>query len=427
MEPNLWTGLAALLLLVAIMAASSAAHAAWPRLNRARLRHLSTDGLSGARRVLRLLEDPASPRATLTIVNSTSLAMVAGLSAILDSYYLAGDPVSFYAAAAGGVIAILWIQVAAYAMGSLYPESTVFLLLAPLVTVHFILRPLAASLRGLTHLVVPVNAQHPLDGSAQGDEDLRMIVDAVEEEGALEEEERDMIHGIFEMGETTVREIMVPRVDMVAVEAAEPLRTVLDFIKSRGHSRIPIYRETIDDIEGVVYAKDLLSHMETGSLDDPAHTLARPPHFVPEAKKTADLLREMQRDKVHMAVVLDEYGGTAGLVTIEDLLEEIVGEIQDEYDTEEKTVETLSENEAVFDARVSIHDMTEVLGVSLEDGEYDTVGGLVYNRLGKIPVVGDEVEVGGLRLSVLSVSGKRIKKVKIQVELDAAGHRSRVE
>ena len=406
------------------MAASSAAHAAWPRLNRARLRHLAADDVAGARQLVQLLEDPTSPHATLTVANSACLALAAGLGAVLDSYYLARDPVLFYTAAAIGVVAILWVQLAAYAAGSLRPEPTLFFLLTPLLTVHFLLRPVTGTLRGLTRLIVPVNAQQALEGMSQPDEELRMIVDAVEEEGALEEKEREMIHSIFEMSELTVREIMVPRVDVVAVEVDEPLRKVLDIIKESGHSRIPIYEESIDDIEGVVYAKDLLRHMEAGSLDEPARVLARPPHFVPEAKKVDELLREMQRDKVHMAIVLDEYGGTAGIVTIEDLLEEIVGEIQDEYDTEEKTVEKVSENEAVFDARVSIHDVSEFLGVSLEDGEYDTVGGFVYDRLGKIPVVGDELRVDGLWLKVLSVSGKRIKKVRIRLEPEMAGEKS---
>lgn len=412
------------MLLAVFMAASSAAHAAWPRLNRTRLRHLAADGVADALPLLRFIEDPASPHSTLTVANSACLAVAAGLGVFLDVYYLAGDPVLFFAAAGVGVAAILWVQLAAYAVGSLHPESTIFFLLRPLRVAHFFLRPVTAALRRLTRLVVPVDAQQALDGSSQSDEELRMIVDAVEEEGALEQGEREMIHGIFEMGERTAREMMIPRVDVVAVEAGEPLRMVFDVIKERGHSRIPIYDQTIDNIVGVVYAKDLLRHMEAGSLDEPARILGRQPHFIPEAKKMDELLREMQRDKVHMAVVLDEYGGTAGIVTIEDLLEEIVGEIQDEYDTEEKTVEKLSEREAVFDARVTIHDVNDVLDISLEDGEYDTVGGFVYDRLGKIPVVGDEFKVDGLWLTVLSISGKRIKKVKIRVEPDAARERS---
>lgn len=245
-----------------------------------------------------------------------------------------------------------------------------------------------------------------------------MIVEAVEEEGNLQENEKEMIHSIFELGEMTAREIMVPRVDVVAVEASEPLRRVLERIYERGHSRIPIYEETIDNIVGIVYAKDLLHHMEAGSLDEPARLLGRAPHFIPEAKKTDELLKEMQRNRVHIAVVLDEYGGTSGIVTIEDLLEEIVGEIQDEYDAEEISIQKVSDTEAVVDARVSIRDVDETLDVTLGDGEYDTIGGLVYDHLGKIPVVGDEVRVGDLLLTVLSTSGKRINKVKLRVEPD---------
>ena len=185
------------------------------------------------------------------------------------------------------------------------------------------------------------------------------MVDAVEEEGSLEEDERDMIQGIFEMGDRTVREIIVPRVDMVAVEANESLRQVLERIKTRTHSRIPIFEENIDNVVGVVYAKDLLRYMDTGSLDEPAHTLARTPYFIPESKKIDELLHEMQLSKVHLAIVVDEYGGTAGLVTIEDVLEEIVGEIHDEYDIEEKWIDLLGDGEAICNARASIHDVTK--------------------------------------------------------------------
>ena len=284
--------------------------------------------------------------------------------------------------------------------------------------------PVTRPLRGLARLVVSVDPQMAMDSNSSTDEDLRMIVDAVEEDGSLLQEERDMIHSIFAMGERSAREIMVPRVDVAAVGASESLQRVLELVNGRGHSRIPIYDGSIDNIVGIVYAKDLLTHMVDGSLEEPARTLARRPLFVPESKKTDELLRDMQKHKVHMSVVLDEYGGTAGIVTIEDLLEEIVGEIQDEYDAEEISIEKLSDREAVFDARVSIRDLNEALDIDLEDGEYDTVGGLVYDRLGKIPVVGDEVRVDGLWLTVLSTLGKRIKKVKIRVvEPDPAQER----
>lgn len=424
MEPDLWASLAVLLLLVALMAVTSAAHGAWPKLGRGRLRHLAGEGSTEARSLLGLAEDTVSPHTTLTMANAAFVAIAAGIGATTDAFSLGGNPPALYAAAIAGIVVILWVQLVSHAVGLLHSEATVFALVRPLQVIHVLMKPVAIALQRITRRLVSLDVHQALEGGPQTDEEFRMIVDAVEEEGSLEEEERDMIHGIFEMGERTAREIMVPRVDVGAVEAGAPLRSVLDEIKERGHSRIPIYDETIDNIVGIVYAKDLLRHMEAGSLDDPAQTLARPPHFIPESKKIDELLREMQRDKVHIAVVLDEYGGTAGVITIEDLLEEIVGEIQDEYDAEEKTVERLNDHEAVVDARVSIRDVNDVLDLSLEEAEYDTVGGLVYDRLGKIPVVGDELKFDGLWLTVLSTSGKRIRKVKIQVEPDPAPEQS---
>ncbi len=420
MESDQWAIPIALILFTALMAITSAGHAAWPRLNRGRLKHLASEGVEKAPAVLRLVE--ASSNSTLialTIANAACIALVAAFGVALASRDSGGNLLLFGVVVVIGGAFVLWVQAAADAVGHLHPDSTVLSLLLPIQAVTVLLTPITALMRSLTRSVVRVDVHQALENGHSTDEDLRMIVDAVEEEGALEQEEREMIHSIFEMGDTTAREIMVPRVDIFAVEASEPLRSVLEVVKERGHSRIPIYEQSIDNIVGIVYAKDLLRHMEAGSLDDPARVLGRPPHFIPESKKTDELLREMQREKVHIAVILDEYGGTAGIVTIEDLLEEIVGEIQDEYDAEEIAIEMVGDHEAVFDARVSIRDVNEALDLSLEDGEYDTLGGLVYDRLGKIPVVGDEVVFDGLQLTVLSTLGKRIKKVKIRVEPEA--------
>jgi CBS domain containing-hemolysin-like protein len=214
----------------------------------------------------------------------------------------------------------------------------------------------------------------------------------------------------------TAREIMVPRIDIRAVAESALVGDVLDLVVATGHSRIPIYEETIDNIVGIIYAKDILQHLKLGGLGDAARPLAREPYFVPEAKKIDELLGELQQRRVHLAVVVDEYGGTAGLVTIEDLLEEIVGEIRDEYDlAEEAPFERLSDREAVVDARTSIRDVNELLSLDLPDDEFDTLGGLVYDRLGKVPAPNDEVRVDGCLVRVLSTEGRRIKKVRVLV------------
>jgi putative hemolysin len=244
------------------------------------------------------------------------------------------------------------------------------------------------------------------------EEEIRTIVDAGEEEGIIEEDEKEMIYSIFEFGDTLTREIMVPRIDVVAVEVDTPMLEALDVIIARGHSRIPVYADTIDDVVGVLYAKDLLGHLRDGKTNVALSGLLRPAYFVPETKKVDDLLTDLQQRKVHMAIVVDEYGGTAGIVTIEDILEEIVGEIQDEYDTEESFYEVVSPDEIVFDARANLDDVDKLLNADLPHEGGDTLGGLIYAELGRVPAAQDELVIDGVKLTVLSVAARRIKKVK---------------
>jgi putative hemolysin len=209
---------------------------------------------------------------------------------------------------------------------------------------------------------------------------------------------------------------MVPRIDVIHEPRESTLGTILDQVVSTGYSRIPIVAESIDDVVGVVYAKDVLRALRAGDLEDPAEPIARAAYFVPDTKKVDELLQDLQQKRVHMAIVVDEYGGTAGIVTIEDLLEEIVGEIRDEYDVnEELPIQHVDDKECVVDARVSIRDLNEALDVHLDVEELDTLGGLVYHELGKLPEEGDEVRVNGCLVTVLSTQGRRIKKLRVRV------------
>ncbi len=246
-------------------------------------------------------------------------------------------------------------------------------------------------------------------------EELRLIVERGGEQGVLEAEEEQMIHAVIELGDRRVHEVMVPRTAIVALSSEATYEQAIDLIVDEGHSRVPVYEDSIDEVVGILYAKDLLPFLKDGSDPRPVlRTLLRTPVFVPESMSIDDLLHELQRRKVHLAIVLDEYGGTAGLVTIEDLLEEIVGEIQDEYDVEEPIVERLSDDEARVDGRASIDDLADAFDMELEledDDEYDTVGGLVFHRLGKLPQPGDRIAVDGLSLTVESTDGRRVDKV----------------
>ncbi len=222
-----------------------------------------------------------------------------------------------------------------------------------------------------------------------------------------------MIHSIFEFGDTVVREVMRPRVDIVAVPAEATVNGAVGLMAEHGHSRLPVFEGTIDHIVGVVYMRDLIPALRQGRLEQPVSEVRRPAFFIPESKKVDELFKEMQQRKISMAIVLDEFGGTAGLVTVEDLLEEIVGEIQDEYDLEEKPIQLLDANTILVNARIHIEEVNELLGTRLPKDEVDTVAGLVYSLFGRVPAQGEKVTLPGVELKVEKTLGQRITRVRI--------------
>ena len=232
------------------------------------------------------------------------------------------------------------------------------------------------------------------------------------------------MRGVLEMSGQTVRELMTPRTDLTAVSTEASIGDAVRVIAESGFSRIPLYEESLDRISGVIYAKDLLAYLRTGDISPSLTDIARPPYFVPETKRANELLADLRRDQVHMVIAVDEYGGTAGVVTVEDLVEEIVGEIADEYDTEEVDVQSISKDEAIVDARLTIDELNELFAVDIGSEDFDTVGGLIFTLLGRLAAPGDEVRAGGdddeesgtgaLELRVLSILGRRIKKVRVR-------------
>jgi putative hemolysin len=268
------------------------------------------------------------------------------------------------------------------------------------------------------------NVLMPGKGLPQGpyitEQELRASAEVASEEGVIEEGEKELIHSIFEFGDTIVREVMVPRPDVIAVEDIATLRDVQALVLEHGYSRIPVFHEDLDDVVGVVFAKDVLKALYQGEDDMPLTDICRPARFVPESKKVADLLREMQQEKFHQAIVTDEYGSITGIVTLEDLLEELVGEITDEYDTEVPDVVKVSEGVYRVSGKTSIDDVNELLDTELPDEEWDTVGGLVLELFGKIPEPGEEMEFQGLRFKAEEVKGRRVATVLITREPTSA-------
>ena len=274
------------------------------------------------------------------------------------------------------------------------------------------LRILSRSLIALANVLLPGKGLK--EGPFVTEEDLRAMADVAADEEMIEREERRLIHSIFEFGDTVVREVMMPRPDMVAIEADATVEEGIERAIGGGFSRIPAYEETTDNIVGLVYLKDLVGRARAGAGKEPVRASLRPAVFVPEQKRVAELLREMQSKQFHMAIVIDEYGGTAGLVTLEDLLEEIVGEITDEYDVEGPGLEHLADGALRVPGRLPIDEVSEELGVELPDTEWDTVGGLVFNLLGHVPDEGETVGFQGLEFRTERVQGRRIVSVVIR-------------
>ncbi len=428
-----WVGLVGMVVLVALHGLLAGTRAAFASARRGRLRQMAQSGEPRAATALRLAEDSSRMLGTLYLGKAFLAALAAAVAA------LSLVPPLTRALAEGGlprpwadvVSLLLIIGALAFLLlifGRLVPEG-IAAAHPERWAVRFVplLRALEILLWPPVRLTVWIGNRFaapfggiPLTGTALvTEEEIRTLVDAGEEEGVIEEDEKEMIYSIFELGDTMAREVMVPRIDIVAVDVNTPLEEVVRVILEAGHSRIPVYEGTVDSILGLVYAKDLLVYLQPDRPRPSLREILRPAYFVPETKKVDDLLREMQQRRIHMAIVVDEYGGTAGLVTVEDILEEIVGEIQDEYDSEEPSCERVGEGEYVLDARMNLYDVNDMLETDLPTEPADTLGGLIYGVLGRVPVPGDRLQVGKWRMEVLTVSGRRIGKVRLTEEKGA--------
>jgi CBS domain containing-hemolysin-like protein len=412
--------------LITVNAILSMARVALINVRKPRLRQLVEEGVASARIAERLADDASRLLATtqlgLVLTSSFASAVVAittvqPLATLVEPWLGAASyPVVFFFVVFLAALAMLILaQLVPEALGVHHSERLALALARPLNLLATLFMPVVRLVVWISNGIARIfGAGTRSEMPFVTEEEIRTLVDAGEEEGVLEEEEKEMIYSIFDLGDTMTREVMVPRIDVVALEVTTPLLEALETIMQAGHSRIPVFHETIDNIEGLLYAKDLLPYLRDGRIDVPLKGLLREAYFVPETKRASELLPDLQQRRVHMAIVVDEYGGVAGLVTIEDLLEEIVGEIQDEYDTEEPFVEFVDENEYVFDARVDLDDLNRLMDVSLPTEDNDTLGGFIYTELGKVPAPGDQVAYDDLEFVVESVAGRRIRKVRVR-------------
>jgi len=409
---DLWT-IAAIVALTGVAAFLAAAETSLTRMGRIRAMHLVEEQRRGATQLLRLVEDPPRFLNLVLLLVLVVQFFATALATSVTQRLIGGGTGVVVAATAMTLLTFIFAEVAPKTFAVQHTDR-VALSVAPFVYLLVrlpVLGPLTRLLIGIGNVVTPGKGLKT--GPFLSEDELRAMVDEAEKEEVIEQEEREMIHSIFEFGDTILREVMVPRPDMVAVGAGRSLQEVLEVILRSGYSRIPVYQRDIDDIVGLAYAKDVLRSLHDGQVDKPLADILRPAPFMPESMRAADCLREMRKRKSHMVIVIDEYGGTSGLVTIEDLLEEIVGEIADEYDLEEPNIEPLPDGDYRVNARLGIDEVNELLDVELPATEWDTIGGLLFNLVGGVPRDGQQVEFQGLRLRAERVQGRRIGRVRI--------------
>ncbi len=402
--------LSLLLLVLVIMVEVSMA-----TISRAHVRKLGEEGVASAKLIESLLHDTERFLGGILVLKTLAVSgAVATTVWILMAYW--DDGVLLLQALLVLFVALLLLQVVGRVLAIQHPAWVAMRLVRPARWFIFLVSP-------LTWILVRVVQR--LGGQDEGrtrdvfmtEDGLRLLLNLGEDERFIEADERQMIDSIFRFSETNVEEVMVPRVDVVALEQTDTIQKALDTIVEAGHSRIPIYNDTIDRIVGVLYAKDLLTTFRDGRTDASIKEVMRKPYFVPESAMVDDLLEDLQHKKTHLAVVVDEYGGTAGVVTIEDLLEEIVGEIQDEYDSETPMLQQIGEGVYVANGRIDIDDLNRDLDIHLPDeDESYTLAGVVYSQLQRVPDVGDAVDLDDVRLEVLEVTDNRIEQVQVIVQ-----------
>jgi CBS domain containing-hemolysin-like protein len=413
----------AALLSIAVAFLLSAAEAALWRMSRVRAHELLEERRAGSASLARIVADSAaylSVAAFLRVVAEATAAVLITLGAVdlVDGFW---KPL-LIAIGVMALVSFVVVGVSPRTLGRQNSDAVALFASPVIVWLRTILGPVARVLIALGNAVTPGRGYR--DGPFQSESELRDLVDLAGESAVIEAGEREMIHSVFELGDTVAREVMVPRTDMVTVDGEKSLRSAMSLFLRSGFSRIPVVGDGSDDILGLLYFKDVARRVnadnDAGSL--PVTTQMRPMHYVPESKPVDDLLREMQRDQSHFAVVVDEYGGTAGLVTIEDILEEIVGEIADEYDREAPGVEDLGDGTFRVPAAMDIDDLADLFDVEIDEDEVDTVGGLIGKSIGRVPIVGSRAEVSGLALTAERMAGRRHRIASVIVERITAPH-----
>ncbi|GCF10872.1 hemolysin family protein [Dictyobacter arantiisoli] len=417
LDAQAWLQLSVFIIALILCALASAAETAFTSVNRIKLKNMAEEGDTQVLKIERLLAEPNVFLATILVVNSVAVVVASSMATVLALRFFSASFGELISSIATSLIVLVFCEISPKTAAVQNPLRWARFFIEPVRATAWAIRPVVWLLNTITSgLVRLLSGEMRHRGPFITEDELRLLVTVSEEEGVLEEEKTEMIRSIFEFADTTVREVMVPRIDMVTLPSSMAVNEAVDMAMQGGFSRIPVYDAAIgvDDIKGILYTKDMIRHLRENHGTLSIGGLVRDAYCVPETKKLDDLLRELRLSHTHMAMVIDEYGSVAGLVTIEDLMEEIVGDIQDEYDHEEVLSERINDNEYIINAKMSIYDFNALMDTQMADADYETLGGFVYAQLDKIPGVGDRITFDNLTFVVLATRGRRILKIRVE-------------
>lgn len=413
MDSSFTWQLVILVILIALSSFFSASETALMSLSRIRIRHLVDENIKGAKLLEKLTNDPNKLLGSILIGNNI---VNIGASALASSLAmkLFGDSGVALATGVMTVLVLIFGEITPKTIAKQKSEQISLRIIKIINIVVKVLTPLVFVFTQISQVFIKLLGAEPdVNESFITQEELKTMVGVSEEEGVLEEEEKEMIFNVFEFGDLQVKDVMIQRVDIVAVNVDVTYDEILDVIKQEQFSRIPVYNETIDDIVGVLNIKDLLFISEEEKKNFDIKKFMRDPFYTFEFKKVMELFAEMKKSRNHISIVLDEYGGTVGIATIEDLVEEVVGEIEDEYDQEEKEIQCINEKEYMLEGSTRLHDIKDIIGLDLESDEFDSIGGLIIGELGRFPEEKEEVTYNNIKFIVEEVDKNRIKKVRM--------------
>ncbi len=384
--------------------------------SKARIRELSDAGNARAAAVLLLLEERDRLHGTLLLAENFFIVLAAALGTVTAVYlFSATTTAAIVSAIVTTLIVVLVSKLAPKGLAARNPERISLVVVYPMRFVMRVLSPAARLLAAAADFFAGPGPQGMSCTAVVTEEDIKAMINLGEEGGSLKEEEKELLHKVFEFGDTLASEAMRPRTEIVSVPSIAALHDVLSLVSEFGYSRYPVIEDTIDTVIGILYIKDILVAMSAGEVkrEDGIQQFIRPAYFIPENKRVSELLAEMQRERFQIAIVIDEYGGTSGLVTLEDLIEEIVGSIHDELEAGEKEVEIVDEKNFVVSGQSGLDEVNELLGANLQSKDFNTLGGFVFGLFGRMPRIGEQLKYKNLKLEVLELEGRKVSKIKI--------------